>query len=77
MRKNKKELKNYYEVIEVTNNWLHSLKRFKKLNSWLVCNGILYSVLSMIYGVAPCKKAARSLLLEAVKHFEQENKLYY
>ena len=44
MLKNKKELNNYYEIIEVTDNWLRSLKRFKKINSWLVCNGILYSV---------------------------------
>ena len=75
MKKDKQTLNNYYEVIEVTNNWLHSLKRFKKLNSWLVCNGILYSVLGMIYGVSPSKRAARGLLLEAVKHFEQQNKI--
>ena len=55
MLKNKKALNNYYEIIEVTDNWLRSLKRFKKIKSWLVCNGILYSVLAMIYGVAPSK----------------------
>ena len=56
MKKDKKTFNNYYEVIEVTNNWLRSLKRFKKLNSWLVCNGILYSVLGMITAFHHLKK---------------------
>jgi len=75
MLKNKKELNNYYKIIDVTHNWLMSLKCFDKFNSWLVCSGILYSVFDMIYKIAPGKKEARSLIFEAVKHFENENKI--
>ena len=75
----KKQIENitaqYNNVIMKTDCWLHSLKEFESYDILAIVNGILYSVFSMIYEVAPSWPAAKENILNALEHFEQENQL--
>tara|TARA_R100000152_G_C6782117_1_gene218486 strand:- start:1469 stop:1699 length:231 start_codon:yes stop_codon:yes gene_type:complete len=65
----------YNNVIMKTNCWLHSLKEFESYDILAIVNGILYSVFSMIYTVAPSWPAAKDNIIKAIEHFEAENEL--
>ena len=74
-KEDKKLMSEYNNVIMKTDCCLHSLVEFKNYNILAIVNGILYSVFSIIYAVAPSWPAAKDNIIKAIEHFEAENEL--
>ena len=64
--------KEYNAVINLTDNWLHSLDEFIDYDIKAIINGILYSVFNMVYTVAPNDKSAKEVIESALDHYESE-----
>ena len=64
--------KEYNIVINATTKMLKSLDEFLDFDTLAVVNGILWSVFTMIYKLAPDCDTAKITIFAALDHFEQE-----
>ena len=64
--------KEYNIVINATTKMLKSLDEFIDFDTLAIVNGILWSVFTMIYKLAPDCDTAKITIFAALDHFEQE-----
>lgn len=69
---NEQLMNEYHSVIDVTDNWLHSLNQFNNYHLKAIINGILYSVFKMVYTISRNDKNARKIIEIALNHYENE-----